>query len=66
MHPVISQAVAAERSRELRASAASSRRAASFRVGPGQRLLSFIGVSGAEHSRRVRQAVRPLRDPRAA
>ncbi len=65
MHPVISQAVAAERSRELRASAASGRRAASFRVGPSGRLLSFIG-SGAEHSRRVRQALRPLRDPRAA
>jgi hypothetical protein len=66
MHPVISQAVAAERSGELRASAASGRRAASFRAGPGGRLLSFIGVSGAEHSRRVRQALRPLRDPRAA
>jgi hypothetical protein len=58
MHPVISQAVAAERSRELRASAASSRRSASFRVGPAGRLLAFIGVSGAEYSRRARQALR--------
>jgi len=66
MHPVISQAIAAERIRELRASAASDRRAASFCVRPGGRLLSFIGVSGAEHRRRVRQALRPLRDPRAA
>ncbi|HYB15512.1 MAG TPA: hypothetical protein VEF71_08575 [Streptosporangiaceae bacterium] len=67
MHPELSQAVAAERGRELRTSAASSRRAAQLRsVRPGRRLLSFIGVPGAEHSRGVRQALRPLRDPRAA
>ena len=67
MHPVISQAVAAERSRELRATAAAGRRAASVRrVRPGRRLLSFIGVPGAGYSPEVQQALRPWRDPRAA
>ena len=67
MHPVISQALATERSKELQAYAAACRRVAEIRAArPGRRRLPFIRVAGTAPSTRVLRGLRPLRDPRPA
>ena len=67
MHPVISQAIAAEHTRDLQASAASCRRMAEIRAArPGRRRLPFIRVAGTGPSTRALRGLRPVRDPRPA
>ena len=67
MHPVISQAVATERSRDRQAYAASCRRVAEIRASrPSRRRLPFIRVAGTGPSPRALRALRPLRAPRTA
>ena len=64
MHPVISQAIATERSRDRQVYAASCRRVAEIRASrSARRRLPFIRVAGTGPSLR---ALRPLRAPRTA
>jgi len=67
MHPVITQAIAAERTREFQAHAAAAGRARQLRRG---RLSLYrwlaTGSSATGHGHAARPASRPLRDPRAA
>jgi len=64
MHPAIIQAIAAEQARELRADAATARRARQLRRSRPARLFTrFPGAGrGPAHPR----AAQPLRGPRAA
>ena len=67
MYPVITQAIAADRARELRAYAAAASRARqlrrSRRAGHARLLVS---VAGAGRGQASRSAAQPLRAPRAA
>jgi hypothetical protein len=64
MHPVIAQAMAAERARELRTHAAVARRARQLRRSRHVRL--FARLSGAAGGAVLRPAAWPVRGPRAA
>jgi hypothetical protein len=67
MYPVITQAIAADRTREIQAYAAAAGRVRqlrrSRRAGHGRLLAS---VAGFGHGQASRPAPLPLRDPRAA
>jgi hypothetical protein len=67
MYPVITQAIAADRTREIRAHAEAAGRARqlrrSRRAGPVRLLASIAGFGTGQAPR---PAPRPLRDPRAA
>ena len=66
MHPVITQAIAAERARELHAHAAAAGRARYLRRSRmGGRAWRFIRIPQGRRAPALRPA-RPLRDPRAA
>jgi hypothetical protein len=67
MYPVITQAIAADRAREIQAQAAAAGRARQLRRSrrAGHTRL-FIAVAGAGHGQASRPASRPLRDPRSA
>ena len=64
MYPAIIQAIAAEQARELRADAATARRARQLRRSRPARL--FTRFPGAGRGPAQRRAAQPLRDPRAA
>lgn len=64
MHPVITQAIAAERAREFRADAAAAGRARQLRRSAAARLLMRFPRGGPGPALLV--AVRPLRGPRSA
>ena len=64
MHPVIAQAIAAERARELQAHAAAAGRARQPRRSRHARL--FTRFPGAGHAPALRPAAWPPRGPRAA
>ena len=67
MHPVITQAIAAERTREFRAYAAVAGRSRQLRRSRRSRHVWLAaGIPGAGHGQAARPASRPLRDPRAA
>ena len=67
MYPVITEAVAAQRARELHAHAAAARRAHQLRrSGQGSRTWRFIGFPRGGRVSAVAPAPRPLRGPRAA
>jgi hypothetical protein len=61
MHPVISQAIAAERGAEMRAHAATARRVRDHRRARSARSLAWFA-----RLPKSRPAPRPLRDPEAA
>ena len=67
MHPLITQAIAADRAREIRADAQAAGRARqlrrSRRAGHARLLASVAGFGDGQAPR---PAPRPLRDPRAA
>jgi len=67
MYPVITQAIAADRIRELRDHAAAVGRARQLRRSrrAGHTRL-FIAVAGSGHGEASRPAPQPLRSPRAA
>jgi hypothetical protein len=66
MHPVITQAIAAERTREIRAYAAAAGRGRLLRNSRRSRhMLLAADIPGSGHSQTARPASRPLRDPRA-
>jgi hypothetical protein len=67
MYPVITQAIAAERTREIHAHAAAAGRARQLRRSQRSRhtwLAAVIAATGHGHA--ARPGSRPLRDPRAA
>ena len=64
MHPVITQAIAAERTREIQAYATAAARGRWLRRSRHTWLAA--GLPGTGHGQAARQAARPLRDPRAA
>ena len=64
MHPVITQAIAAERATEFRASAAAAARARQLRCSAHARLLMGFPRRGPGPALLV--AARPLRGPRSA
>jgi len=64
MHPAIIQAIAAEQARELRADAATARRARQLRRSRPARL--FTRFPGAGRGPAQPRAAQPLRGPRAA
>jgi hypothetical protein len=67
MHPVIAQAIATERSRELQAYAVAAARARQLRRSRhAWRPWLFLGVSGAGRGPASVPVRRPLRDPSAA
>ena len=67
MHPVITEAIAAERARELHAHAAAARLADQLsRSRQVSRTWRFIGFSRGERAPAVPSAARPLRGPKAA
>jgi hypothetical protein len=67
MYPVITQAIAAERTREMQAHAAAAGRGRQLRRSRRARRTSPVpGTAGAGHDQAFRPAPRPLRDPRAA
>jgi hypothetical protein len=67
MHPVITQAIAAERTREIRSLAAAAGRGRQLRRSRRSRHMWLAsGVPGTGHGQAARPAPRPLRDPRAA
>ena len=67
MHPVITQAIAAERVRDLHAQAAAARRACHLRRSrPGGRTWRFTRFPGGGRAPALRPAARSLRGPRAA
>ena len=67
MYPVITQAIAADRTKEIRAHAQAAGRARQLRrarrTGQARRLVS---VAGFGHGQASRPAAQPLRSPRAA
>ena len=67
MHPVITQAIAADRAREIRADGQAAGRARQLRRSrrAGHTRL-FIAVAGSGHGEASRPAPQPLRGPRAA
>jgi hypothetical protein len=67
MHPVITEAFAAERARELHAHAAAARLAHQLsRSRQASRTWRFIGFPRGERAPAVLPAARPLRGPKAA
>ena len=67
MHPVITQAIAAERARELHAHAAAAGRVGHLRRSRhGGRTWRFTGFPRGERASALPPAARPLRGPRAA
>ena len=67
MHPVITQAVAAERARELQATAMAVGRARRLRRSrQARRRWLLMGISGAGRASVLRSAPGTLRGPRAA
>ena len=67
MHPVITEAIATERARELHAYAAAARCAHQLRrSGQVSRTWRFIGFSRDGRVPAVPPAARPLRGPKAA
>ena len=67
MHPVIAQAIVAERTRNIRAHAADAGRARQLRrAGQARRTWLFVGTPRAGRGPAPRQAQRSLRGPRAA
>jgi len=67
MHPAITEAVAAERARELHAHAAAARRADQLsRSRQLSRTWRFIGFPRGERVPAAPPAARPLRGPKAA
>jgi hypothetical protein len=67
MYPVITQAIAADRTREIRADAQAAGRARQLRRSrrAGQTRL-LASVAGSGHGQASRPAAQPLRSPRAA
>jgi hypothetical protein len=66
MHPVITQAVTAERTREIRADAVAARRARWFRqTQQARRMWLFARIPRAGRGPASVPASRPLRHPRA-
>jgi hypothetical protein len=67
MHPVITEAIAAQRARELHAHAAAARRTHQLRrSGQVSRTWQFLGFPHAGRVPAVLPAARRLRGPRAA
>jgi len=67
MHPVIAQAIATERSSELRANAAAAAHARQLRRSRhAGRPWLFLGISGGRRGPASVPVRRPLRSPRAA
>jgi hypothetical protein len=67
MYPAITQAIAAERTREFQAYAAAAGRGRQLRRSRRSRHMGLAsGVPGTGHGEAARPASRPLRDPRAA
>ena len=67
MHPVITQAIAAERARELHAHAIAVRRVHQLRHSrQARRPRRFLGFPRGGRVPAVRPAAQPLRGPRAA
>jgi hypothetical protein len=67
MHPVITEAVAAQRARDLHAYAAAARRAHQLRrSGQVSRTWRFLGFPRGGRVPAAAPAARPLRGPRAA
>ena len=67
MHPVITQAIAAERTKEFLAQAAAAGRGRQLRRSRrSQHRGATADVPGTGHRQGARPATRPLRDPRAA
>jgi hypothetical protein len=67
MYPVITQAIAADRTREIQAYAAAEGRARQLRRSRrAGRARLLVSVAGFGHGQASRPAARPLRDPRAA
>ena len=67
MYPVITQAIAAERTREIQAHAAAAARGRRLRRSRRARHTRPVpGIAGAGHGQASRPARQPLRDPRAA
>jgi hypothetical protein len=67
MHPVITQAIAAERARELHAKAAAARCARRLRRSlHGGRTWQFTRLPDGGRAPALLPAARPLRDPKAA
>lgn len=67
MHPVITEAIAAQRARELHAHAAAARRAHQLRrSGQASRTWRFIGFSRGGRGPAVAPPARTLRGTRAA
>jgi hypothetical protein len=64
MHPVIAQAIAADQTRELQASAVAAGRARQIRR--SRHALRYPRVPGAGRSPALRSAAQPLRRPKAA
>ena len=64
MHPVMTQAIAAQRAREFRAAAAAAGRARHLRRPAHARLLMRFPRGGPGPA--LRAATRPLRGPRSA
>jgi hypothetical protein len=67
MHPVITQAVIAERSRDLQASAAAAQQAKEIRRGRRSRQAgrpwAFLHIARAGHGSKTRRAPRLMRGP---
>jgi hypothetical protein len=67
MHPVITEAIAAQRARELHAHAAAARRGRRLRrSGQVHRRWQFLGFPRGGQVPAAASAARPLRGPRAA
>jgi hypothetical protein len=67
MHPVITEAIAAQRARELHAHAIAARRVHQLRhSGQASRTRRFLGFPRGGQVPAVRPAAQPLRGPRAA
>jgi hypothetical protein len=67
MYPVITEAIAAQRARELHAHAAAARRARQVRrSGQVNRTRQFLGFPRGGRVPAAASAARPLRGPRAA
>jgi hypothetical protein len=67
MHPVIAQAIVAERTRDIRAHAADAGRARQLRrAGQARRMWLFVGTPRAGRAAASLPAPRSLHGPRAA
>jgi hypothetical protein len=67
MHPEITQAIAAQQARELRADGAAARRTRHLRRSlPGDGAWRFAAFPRSGRAPALRPAARPLRSPRAA